>query len=307
MKKTLCALAGAGIVAASVLASGVAQAADTIKVGILHSLSGTMAISETTLKDVMLMLIEDQNAKGGLLGKKLEAVVVDPASNWPLFAEKARELLEKGQGRRRVRLLDLGFAQIGPARVRGTQRHAVLPRSVRGRGKLPERVLYGRRAEPAGHSGGRIPDERGRWQRGALGPARDRLRLPAHHEQDPAGVPELQGRLRRRHHGELHAVRALRLADHRRRRQEIRVRRQEDGRGLHHQRRRQCAVLQGTGQPGHQRRGHPGRRVLRRRGRTRGSGYRSAGGPSRRVELLHERGHAGKRRVHQEVARLHQG
>ena len=67
--------------------------AQTIKVGILHSLSGTMAISETTLKDVMLMLIEEQNKKGGLLGKKLEAVVVDPASNWPLFAEKARELI----------------------------------------------------------------------------------------------------------------------------------------------------------------------------------------------------------------------
>ncbi|WP_428607371.1 urea ABC transporter substrate-binding protein [Sedimenticola sp.] len=72
-----------------------AQAADTIKVGILHSLSGTMAISETTLKDTMLMLIEEQNKKGGLLGKKLEPVVVDPASNWPLFAEKARELLSK--------------------------------------------------------------------------------------------------------------------------------------------------------------------------------------------------------------------
>ncbi|MCA0406152.1 MAG: urea ABC transporter substrate-binding protein [Proteobacteria bacterium] len=70
-----------------------AQSGDTIKVGILHSLSGTMAISETTLKDVMLMLIEEQNKKGGLLGKKLEAVVVDPASNWPLFAEKARELI----------------------------------------------------------------------------------------------------------------------------------------------------------------------------------------------------------------------
>src|SRR4029078_11140433 len=70
-----------------------AAAQETIKVGILHSLSGTMAISETTLKDVMLMLIEEQNAKGGLLGKKLEPVVVDPASNWPLFAEKARELL----------------------------------------------------------------------------------------------------------------------------------------------------------------------------------------------------------------------
>jgi len=72
-----------------------AHAADTIKVGVLHSLSGTMAISETTLKDTMLMLIEEQNKKGGLLGKKLEAVVVDPASNWPLFAEKARQLVEK--------------------------------------------------------------------------------------------------------------------------------------------------------------------------------------------------------------------
>lgn len=68
---------------------------DTIKVGVLHSLSGTMAISETTLKDTMLMLIDEQNKKGGLLGKKLEAVVVDPASNWPLFAEKARELITK--------------------------------------------------------------------------------------------------------------------------------------------------------------------------------------------------------------------
>jgi len=67
----------------------------TIKVGVLHSLSGTMAISETTLKDTMLMLIDEQNKKGGLLGKKLEAVVVDPASNWPLFAEKARELITK--------------------------------------------------------------------------------------------------------------------------------------------------------------------------------------------------------------------
>jgi urea transport system substrate-binding protein len=68
---------------------------DTIKVGVLHSLSGTMAISETTLKDTVLMMIEKQNKKGGILGKKLEAVVVDPASNWPLFAEKTRELLAK--------------------------------------------------------------------------------------------------------------------------------------------------------------------------------------------------------------------
>ncbi|MDE2577339.1 MAG: urea ABC transporter substrate-binding protein [Hyphomicrobiales bacterium] len=76
-------------------AFGAKAAEDTIKVGILHSLSGTMAISETTLKDAMLMLIDEQNKKGGLLGKKLEAVVVDPASNWPLFAEKARELIAK--------------------------------------------------------------------------------------------------------------------------------------------------------------------------------------------------------------------
>lgn len=72
-----------------------AQAQETIKVGVLHSLSGTMAISETTLKDTVLFMVQEQNAKGGVLGKKLEAVVVDPASNWPLFAEKARELLAK--------------------------------------------------------------------------------------------------------------------------------------------------------------------------------------------------------------------
>ena len=81
------------LAAALVVAATPVRAADTIKVGVLHSLSGTMAISETTLKDTMLMLIAEQNAKGGLLGKQLEAVVVDPASNWPLFAEKARELI----------------------------------------------------------------------------------------------------------------------------------------------------------------------------------------------------------------------
>ena len=84
--------------AATVMLSGTtphAQSLPTIKIGILHSLSGTMAISETTLKDTILMMIDEQNKKGGLLGRKLEAVVVDPASDWPLFAEKARELLEK--------------------------------------------------------------------------------------------------------------------------------------------------------------------------------------------------------------------
>ena len=74
--------------------TSVAAAQEPIKIGVLHSLSGTMAISETTLKDAMLMLIEEQNKKGGVLGRPLEAVVVDPASDWPLFAEKARELIQ---------------------------------------------------------------------------------------------------------------------------------------------------------------------------------------------------------------------
>src|SRR6201994_1344281 len=82
------------LLAAGIVTCTIAAAQDTIKVGVLHSLSGTMAISETTLKDTILM-IDAQNKKGGLLGKKLEPVVVDPASDWPLFAEKAAQLLEK--------------------------------------------------------------------------------------------------------------------------------------------------------------------------------------------------------------------
>lgn len=93
-KKILVTLSSIGILSIATMTIAVA---DTIKVGVLHSLSGTMAISETTLKDTVLMLIDEQNNKGGVLGKKLEAVVVDPASNWPLFAEKARELIEKQQ------------------------------------------------------------------------------------------------------------------------------------------------------------------------------------------------------------------
>ncbi len=93
--KKLVKQAGALGVACSMALTALAVQAETIKVGVLHSLSGTMAISETTLKDTMLMLIEEQNKKGGLLGKQLEPVVVDPASNWPLFAERTRELLEQ--------------------------------------------------------------------------------------------------------------------------------------------------------------------------------------------------------------------
>jgi urea transport system substrate-binding protein len=87
------ALKSLAVAAMAATGFGSAQAQETIKVGVLHSLSGTMAISETVLKDTVLMAIDEINAKGGLLGKKLEPVVVDPASNWPLFAEKAKQLI----------------------------------------------------------------------------------------------------------------------------------------------------------------------------------------------------------------------
>jgi urea transport system substrate-binding protein len=88
--------AGLKMLAAALVTAGIATPAlaqSTIKVGVLHSLSGTMAISETVLKDTVLMAIDEINAKGGVMGKKLEPVVVDPASNWPLFAEKAKQLI----------------------------------------------------------------------------------------------------------------------------------------------------------------------------------------------------------------------
>lgn len=87
LKKSLAAIGLAAGLATAV------QAADTVKVGVLHSLSGTMAISETSLKDVLLFTFDEINAKGGVMGKKIEPVIVDPASNWPLFAEKARQLI----------------------------------------------------------------------------------------------------------------------------------------------------------------------------------------------------------------------
>ena len=95
ISSTAAAVTYASLAIAAGFGSVPAHAADTIKVGILHSLSGTMAISETSLKDVALMTIDEINAKGGVLGKKLEPVVVDPASNWPLFAEKARGLISQ--------------------------------------------------------------------------------------------------------------------------------------------------------------------------------------------------------------------
>ena len=235
------ALAAAAIAGGASAAT--AQTQGTIKIGVLHSLSGTMAISETTLKDTILMMVDDINKKGGLLGKKVEAVVVDPASNWPLFAEKARELLSEGEGRRRVRLLDLGVAQIRAAGLRGVERTPLLSRPIRGRGKLEQRLLYRSGAQSAGDSRGRIPDGRRRRGGEALGARRYRLRLSPHHQQDPRGISEVERGRGRGHQDQLHAVRLFRLADRGCRNQEIRLGRQEDRGGLDHQRRRQRSVL----------------------------------------------------------------
>ncbi len=143
----------AGALMGGALALGVTAAhaeEGTIKIGILHSLSGTMAISETTLKDVMLMLIDEQNKKGGVLGKKLEAVVVDPASNWPLFAEKAKELIEKDK----VSVVFGCWTSVSRKSVlpvfKELELDALLSRAIRGGGIRAQRVLYRRGSQPAG-------------------------------------------------------------------------------------------------------------------------------------------------------------
>ena len=154
--------AGAALGGAIAFGAPAMAADDTIKIGILHSLSGTMAISETTLKDVMLMLIDEQNKKGGVLGKKLEAVVVDPASNWPLFAEKAKELIEKDK----VSAVFGCWTSVSRKSVlpvfKELELDSVLSCPIRRRRIGAQRLLYRRGAQSAGDPGRRLPDERGR-------------------------------------------------------------------------------------------------------------------------------------------------
>ena len=139
-----------------------AQAQETIKVGVLHSLSGTMAISETTLKDTMLFIIDEQNKKGGVLGKKLEAVVVDPASNWPLFAEKARELITKDK----VAAVFGCWTSVSRKSVlpvfKELNKILFYPVQYEGEESRAQRVLHGCGSEPAGDPGRRLSDAQGR-------------------------------------------------------------------------------------------------------------------------------------------------
>ena len=181
-----------------------------IRVGVLHSLSGTMAISETTLKDTILMMIDAQNKKGGLLGKKLQAVVVDPASNWPLFAEKAAQLLEKDK----VAVVFGCWTSVS--------RKSVLPVFEKDNGLLFYPVQYeGEESSKNVIYTGAAPNQQAIpavdylmkdvW-RETVGAGRDRLRLPADDEQDPGSLPVGQGREGRGYLDQLHALRSFRLA-----------------------------------------------------------------------------------------------
>ena len=298
--------AGAGLAAG--LAAGMPAWGDeeTIKVGILHSLSGTMAISETTLKDVMLMLIDEQNKKGGVLGKKLEAVVVDPASNWPLFAEKARELISKDK----VSVVFGCWTSVSRKSVLPVfkELNSVLFYPVQFEGEEGERNVFYTGAAPNQQA---IPAVD--YLMSADGGSVKRWVLEGTDYVYPRTTNKiLEAYLKQKgvaddgHHDQLHAVRLLRLADRSVQDQGVRLGRQEDRGGLHRQRRRQRAVLQGTRQPGHQGHRYPGHGVLGRRGRTRRSRHQAAGRPSGRLELLRVDQDPRQCRLHQGMARLHQ-
>ena len=278
-------------------AAGMASAQDTIKVGVLHSLSGTMAISETTLKDTILMMIDEQNKKGGLLGKKLEPVVVDPASNWPLFAEKAHELLEKDK----VAVVFGCWTSVS--------RKSVLPVFEKDDGLLFYPVQYeGEESSRNVIYTGAAPNQQAipaveylmndigvkRWVLEGTDyvyPRTTNKILEAYLlakgvkpsnisiNYTPFGFSDWQAR----------------VAVH----QEIRLGRHENCCGLNHQRRCQRAVLQGTRQRENLGRGYSRRSLLRRGGGAFRPGRKTPGGALGRVELFRKHQHAGKPGLHQ--------
>ena len=283
-----------------------AQDKGPIKVGILHSLSGTMAISETVLKDVALMTIDEINAKGGVLGSKLEPVVVDPASNWPLFAEKARQLITQDK----VAVVFGCWTSVS--------RKSVLPVFEELNGLLFYPVQYeGEELSKNVFYTGAAPNQQAipavEYLMSKEGGGAKRWVLLGTDYVYPRTTNKIlraflksQGRRGQGHRGEVHAVRPQRLPDHRRRHQEVRRRRQDRG-GLDHQRRLERAVLQGARQPGPEGDRRAGRRVLGRRGGAARRRHQAAGRPPGGVELLHVGEEPEQRRVHQEVGRLRQG
>ena len=283
-------------VAGSLVAGAALAQDDTIKVGILHSLSGTMAISETTLKDVMLMLIDEQNAKGGLLGKQLEPVVVDPASDWPLFAEKARDLIANQQ----VAVVFGCWTSVSRKSVLPVfkELNSILFYPVQYEGQESERNVFYTGAAPNQQA---IPavdylmNEEGveRWVLAGTDyvyPRTTNQILEAYLKGKGVAEEDIMINYTPFGHSDWQTI----VSDIK----AFGSTGQEDRGGLDDQRRRQRAVLQGARQPGRLRRGHPGRRLLGRRGRARRPRHHAAGRPSRGLELLRVDRHAGERRVH---------
>jgi urea transport system substrate-binding protein len=282
MRKTVGKLgAGAGALAASAIVAGglaAATAQETIKVGILHSLSGTMAISETTLKDVMLMLIDEQNKKGGLLGKKLEAVVVDPASNWPLFAEKARELITKDK----VSAVFGCWTSVSRKSVLPVfkELNSILFYPVQYEGEESERNVFYTGAAPNQQA---IPavdylmkDEKvQRWVLEGTDyvyPRTTNKILEAYLKSKGVKSEDIMINYTPFGHADWQTI----VAD---------IKKfgsaGKKTAWSRHQRRRQRALLQGTRQPGREGDRHPGRRLLGRRGGTRRHRHEAAPRPSR--------------------------
>ena len=153
------ALTSLGLTMGSV--AGAQSSGGTVKVGVLHSLSGTMSISEVAVRDAELLAIKEINEAGGVLGKQIEPVVEDGASDWPTFAEKAEKLLTVDEVAGRVRRVDVGEPQGDAAGVRGPRRPALLPGAVRGPRGVAEHLLHRRHDEPADHPRPRLPQGAG--------------------------------------------------------------------------------------------------------------------------------------------------
>ena len=252
------------------------------------------------------MTIDEINAKGGVLGKKLEPVVVDPASNWPLFAEKARQLISQDK----VAVVFGCWTSVS--------RKSVLPVFEELNGLLFYPVQYeGEELSKNVFYTGAAPNQQAipavEYLMSKEGGGAKRFVLLGTDYVYPRTTNKIlraflksKGVDGRGHRRGVHAVRPLRLPDHRRQHQEVRRRRQ-DGGGLDDQRRLERAVLQGARQPGPEGDRRAGRRVLGRRGRAARRRHQAAGRPPRGVELLHVDQEPDQRRVQQEVGRLREG
>ncbi len=273
-----------------------AQGGGTVKVGVLHSLSGTMAISEVSLRDVCIMAFEEINAKGGVMGKKIEPVIVDPASNWDLFAEKAKQLL----------LQDKVAVTFGC--WTSVSRKSVLPVFENNNGLLFYPVQYeGEECSKNVFYTGATPNQQlipaAEYLMSKEGGGYKKFYLLGTDYVFPRtankilrafllakGVPEDSIA------EEYTPVQPSGLPDHRRQDQALLHRRQLGG-ALHHQRRLERALLQGVRQPGAALRAVPDHGVQRGGGRAARHGHLRAGRPPRGLELLPVGGHAAEQEV----------